>query len=117
MENKIKEMARMTIDFATDEEPSVYCILKYKSGSKIKLEGVKDYEKAKHLLTYLFENKLTEGDIESDKPPVYLPNIFGSENEELISAKDINSLFPDQAEDDLSGVTLITNEEINTLFE
>ena len=78
MENKIKEMARMTINFATDEEPSVNCILKYKSGSKVKLEGVKDYEKAKHLLTYLFENKLTEGDIESDKAPVYLPNIFGS---------------------------------------
>ena len=117
MENKIKEMARMTIDFATDEEPSVYCILKYKSGSKIKLEGVKDYEKAKHLLTYLFENKLTEGDIEIGKPPVYLPNIFGSENEELISAKDINSLFPDQVDDDLSSISLITNAEINTLFE
>ena len=117
MENKIKEMARMTIDFATDEEPSVYCILKYKSGSKIKLEGVKDYEKAKHLLTYLFENKLTEGHIEIDKPPVYLPNIFGSENEELISAKDINSLFPEQSDDNLSGVSLITDEEINTLFK
>ena len=117
MENKIKEMARMTIDFATDEEPSVYCILKYKSGSKVKLEGAKDYEKAKHLLTYLFENKLTEGDIETDKPPVYLPNIFGSENEELISPKDINSLFPEQSEDDLSGVSLITDEEINTLFK
>ena len=117
MENKIKEMARMTIDFATDEEPSVNCILKYKSGSKVKLEGAKDYEKAKHLLTYLLENKLTEGDIESDKPPVYLPNIFGSENEELISAKDINSLFPDQTDDDLSGVSLITDVEINTLFK
>ena len=117
MENKNKEMARMTIDFATDEEPSVYCILKYKSGSKIKLEGVKDYETAKYLLTYLFENKLTEGDIDLGKPPVYLPNIFGIEDEELISAKDINSLFPDQTDDDLSGVSLITDEEINTLFE
>ena len=117
MENKNKKMARMTIDFATDEEPSVNCILKYKSGSKVKLEGVKDYEKAKHLLTYLFENKLTEGDIEIDKPPVYLPNIFGSENEELISVKDINSLFPDKTDDDLSGVSLITDAEINTLFE
>ena len=117
MENKIKEMARMTIDFATDEEPSVYCILKYKSGSKIKLEGVKDYEKAKHLLTYLFENKLTEGDIEQDKPPVYLPNIFGIEDEILISEKDISSLFPDQVDDDLSSLSLITDEEINTLFE
>ena len=117
MENKIKEIARITIYFETDEEPSVDCILKYKSGSKVKLEGVKDYEKAKHLLTYLFENKLTEGDIETDKPPVYLPNIFSSENEELISAKDINSLFPEQVEDDLSGVSLITDEEINTLFK
>ena len=117
MENKIKEQAKITIYFETDEEPSVDCILKYKSGSKVKLEGAKDYEKAKHLLTYLLENKLTEGDIESDKPPVYLPNIFGSENEELISAKDINSLFPDQTDDDLSSVSLITNAEINTLFE
>ena len=49
--------------------------------------------------------------------PVYLPNIFGSENEELISPKDINSLFPDQTDDDLSGVSLITDVEINTLFK
>ena len=117
MENKIKEMARMTIDFATDEEPSVNCILKYKSGSKVKLEGVKDYEKAKHLLTYLFENKLTEGDIDSSKPPVYLPNIFSTEDEDIISPKDISSLFPDQTDDDLSGISLITDEEINTLFK
>ena len=109
MENKIKEMARMTINFATDEEPSVNCILKYKSGSKVKLEGTKDYETAKYLLTYLFENKLTEGDIDLGKPPVYLPNIFGIEDEILISEKDINSLFPEQAEDDLSGGSLITD--------
>ena len=37
--------------------------------------------------------------------------------DKIKTCKDINSLFPDQTDDDLSGVSLITDEEINTLFK
>ena len=95
MEYKIKERAKITIYFGTDEEPFTDCIIKYKNGSTLKLNGTKDYETAKYLLKYLLNNKLTDGDIEKGKIPVYLPDIYGDEDEDVISASDISILFPD----------------------
>ena len=95
MEDKIKERAKITVYFETDEEPFTDCVIKYKDGSKLKLNGTKDYETAKYLLKYLLNNKLTEGDIEKGKIPVYLPDIYGDEDEDVISVNDISTLFPD----------------------
>ena len=95
MEDKIKELAKITVYFETDEEPFTDCVIKYKDGSKLKLNGTKDYETAKYLLKYLLNNKLTEGDIEKGKIPVYLPDIYGDEDEDVISVNDISTLFPD----------------------
>lgn len=95
MEDKIKERAKITVYFETDEEPFTDCVIKYKDGSTLKLNGNKDYETAKYLLKYLLNNDLTEGDIEKGKIPVYLPDIYGDEDEDVISASDISTLFPD----------------------
>ena len=95
MEYKIKERAKITIYFGTDEEPFTDCIIKYKNGSTLKLNGTKDYETAKYLLKYLLSNDLTEGDIEKGEIPVYLPDIYGDEDEDVISVNDISTLFPD----------------------
>ena len=95
MEYKIKELAKITIYFETDEEPFTDCIIKYKNGSTLKLNGTKDYETAKYLLKYLLNNDLTEGNIEKGEIPVYLPDIYGDEDEDIISVNDISTLFPD----------------------
>ena len=95
MEDKIKERAKITVYFETDEEPFTDCVIKYKDGSILKLNGTKDYETAKYLLKYLLNNNLTEGDIEKGEIPVYLPDIYGDEDEDVISANDISTLFPD----------------------
>ena len=95
MENKIKEQAKITIYFETDEEPFTDCAIKYKNGSSLKLNGTKDYETAKYLLKYLLNNDLTDGDIEKGEIPVYLPDIYGDEDEDIISVNDISTLFPD----------------------
>ena len=95
MEDKIKERAKITVYFETDEEPFTDCVIKYKDGSILKLKGTKDYETAKYLLKYLLNNDLTEGDIEKGEIPVYLPDIYGDEDEDVISVSDISTLFPD----------------------
>lgn len=95
MEDKIKERAKITVYFETDEEPFTDCVIKYKDGSTLKLNGTKDYETAKYLLKYLLNNNLTEGDIEKGEIPVYLPDIYGDEDEDIISVSDISTLFPD----------------------
>ena len=97
MEDKIKERAKITVYFVTDEEPFTDCVIKYKDGSTLKLNGNKDYETAKYLLKYLLSNDLTEGDIEKGEDPVCLPNIYDDKDKykDIISTEDISSLFPD----------------------
>ena len=95
MEDKIKERAKITVYFETDEEPFTDCVIKYKDGSILKLNGNKDYETAKYLLKYLLNKDLTEGNIEKGGIPVYLPDIYGDEDEDIISVNDISTLFPD----------------------
>ena len=53
MQDKIKERAKITVYFETDEEPFTDCVIKYKDGSTLKLNGTKDYETAEYLLKYL----------------------------------------------------------------
>ena len=97
MEDKIKERAKITVYFETDEEPFTDCVIKYKDGSTLKLNGNKDYETAKYLLKYLLSNDLTEGDIEKGEDPVYLPDIYDDKDKykDIISTEDISTLFPD----------------------
>ena len=95
MEDKIKERAKITVYFETDEEPFTDCVIKYKDGSTWKLNGNKDDETAKYILKYLVNNDLTEKKKKKGEDPVYLPDIYGDEDEDIISVNDISTLFPD----------------------
>ena len=116
MENKIKEKAKLTICYETDEEPIVDASLRYKDGSIVMFKGTESYETIKYLFNYLKDNGLSSGDIDKHIQPSYLPDLYGQDDEELITPNDIDKLFP-ELDDELETYDLISKQQILGLFE
>ena len=93
MENKIKEMARMTIDVSIDEEPKVSALLQRKDGTIERFSGDSDYKLGMELLKKLDTNRLSSSN--EDSGEVLIPPLSLSKEGDMayITDEQIDALF------------------------